>query len=166
MPTARVTLPPEEWADEVQLLNTQLTDCLEQLQRRETELESQDGVIKVYEETLIQVKQQMAALYIEHDSKVTRPNAMPVTTQALILPRCASGKGRSRSDSEVQGGEQPACASKRGAEAETWTAGATGRAHEQGRRRGVPGLYFDIRMASPTPQRCCAWWLDRDTSES
>lgn len=60
---------------QVQLLNTQLADCLEQLQRRESELESQDNVIKVYEETLVQIKQQMAGLYFEHDTKVNTASA-------------------------------------------------------------------------------------------
>lgn len=55
---------------QVQLLNTQLVDCLEALQRQEAELENQDNVIKMYESTLIRIKQQMAALYFDHGSKV------------------------------------------------------------------------------------------------
>lgn len=59
------TLPPEEWADEVKEINGQLIECLEQLQEREQELVAQHELTSNLEETLLQIKQQMAALY--HD---------------------------------------------------------------------------------------------------
>ena len=58
-------LPPEEWAEEVKVVNAELVEALEQLFEREAELTVQQRAIQDLETTLIAVKQQTAALYYD-----------------------------------------------------------------------------------------------------
>lgn len=62
-------LPPEEWADEVKELNSQLIECLEQLYERENELYETRGVVSSLEEALVNIKSQTAVLYYDFAEK-------------------------------------------------------------------------------------------------
>ncbi len=62
---SQMNLPPEEWAQEVKELNGQLIECLEQLFERERETEEQQSVIAGLEDTLVVIKQHLAALYYD-----------------------------------------------------------------------------------------------------
>jgi centrosomal protein CEP290 len=65
----QMNLPSEDWVDEVKELNGQLVECLEQLHERELELAEQHAVTSGLEDSLIGIKQQMAALYHDFSSK-------------------------------------------------------------------------------------------------
>ena len=65
----QLNLPPEEWANDVKDLNSQLIECLEQLYDRENELQQQQIIISSLEENLISVKQQTTALYYDYTKK-------------------------------------------------------------------------------------------------
>lgn len=62
----QMNLPPEEWAQDVRDLNSQLIECLEQLYEREQELEDQSKVLATMEENLAGIKQQMTSLYYDY----------------------------------------------------------------------------------------------------
>ena len=62
----QMNLPPEEWAQDVRDLNSQLIECLEQLYEREQELEDQSKVLSTMEENLAGIKQQMTSLYYDY----------------------------------------------------------------------------------------------------
>jgi len=61
-----LSLPPEEWAEEVRELNGQLVECLEQLADREKELDDHEELLRRYEGHLGAMRQQTALLYKEH----------------------------------------------------------------------------------------------------
>ncbi|GMH51677.1 hypothetical protein TrST_g11013 [Triparma strigata] len=61
-----LSLPPEEWADEVRELNAQLIECLEQLSERENELSDHEELLRRYEGHLGSMRQQTALLYKDH----------------------------------------------------------------------------------------------------
>lgn len=61
-----LSLPPEEWADEVRELNAQLIECLEQLSEREKELSDHEELLRRYEGHLGSMRQQTALLYKDH----------------------------------------------------------------------------------------------------
>ena len=65
----QMNLPSEDWVDEVKELNGQLVECLEQLHERELELSEQHTITSTLEESLISIKQQMAALYHDFANK-------------------------------------------------------------------------------------------------
>jgi len=88
---ANMNLPPEEWADELKELNGQLIECLEQLYEKEEELQQQKVVIDNLEDYLVEVKQQMAAMYFEYAQRANeweeREKAMKKETSSLISER-------------------------------------------------------------------------------
>jgi chromosome segregation ATPase len=61
-----LSLPPEEWAEEVRELNGQLIEALEQLSDREKELDDHEELLRRYEGHLGAMRQQTALLYKEH----------------------------------------------------------------------------------------------------
>jgi hypothetical protein len=61
----QLNLPPEEWALDIRDLYSQLVECLEQLYEREQELEDTRSGLQAMEESLVAVRQQTAALYLE-----------------------------------------------------------------------------------------------------
>jgi len=61
-----LSLPPEEWAEEVRELNGQLIEALEQLSDREKELDDHEELLRRYEGHLGSMRQQTALLYKEH----------------------------------------------------------------------------------------------------
>ena len=67
-----LSLPPEEWAEEVRELNGQLIECLEQLSDREKELEEHEELLRRYEGHLGSMRQQSALLYKEHMESVEK----------------------------------------------------------------------------------------------
>jgi hypothetical protein len=62
----QLNLPPEEWADDVKELSSQLVEALEELSDREQELEEHEELLRRYEGHLALMRQQMAKLYQEH----------------------------------------------------------------------------------------------------
>lgn len=64
-----MNLPPEEWADEVKNLNAQLIESLEQLYEREQELEDQQTFIAAQEDSMVEIKQQLATLYFDYANR-------------------------------------------------------------------------------------------------
>ena len=67
---SQMNLPPEEWTTEVRDINAQLVESLEQLFEREQELEEHQLMIANLEDTLVAIKQQMAALYYDYSKKM------------------------------------------------------------------------------------------------
>lgn len=87
----QLNLPPEEWAEEVKNLNAQLIECLEQLYERETECEEQRGTISSLEDNLVNVKQQVSALYYDFaqraESWEAREKQMKSEAESLLHKR-------------------------------------------------------------------------------
>ena len=87
----QLNLPPEEWAEEVKNLNVQLIECLEQLYERESECEEQRNTISSLEDNLVNVKQQVAALYYDFAQRAeaweSREKQMKSEAEALLHKR-------------------------------------------------------------------------------
>lgn len=62
-------LPPDDWAEEVSNLNSQLVTCLEELALTEKKLADYEELLKVYESRLANVDDQHTCLYIDFVKK-------------------------------------------------------------------------------------------------
>lgn len=87
----QMNLPSEDWVDEVKEINGQLVECLEQLHERELELSEQHAITSTLEESLMSIKQQMAALYHDYASRSevweSREKQYKDSSQALLHER-------------------------------------------------------------------------------